>query len=86
MLVPPEPQAAPIPESVYITFYIAERYPNLIPNDRVPALLKELHTVNFFSLSFTKRPRTAKPVVLQLLARQDISDRYRKALEYKVTV
>ena len=86
MLVAPGAQAAPIPESVEITLYHAETYPNLLPNDQVLPFLRELHSVNFFSLSFAGRARTAKDVVLQRLARDDISDRYRKALEYKLTV
>lgn len=86
MLVPLGSQNAPIPESVDITLYIAETYPDLLPNEQVRVLLEELHTVNYFSLSFAGRPRTPKDGLLQLLARQDISDRYRKALEYKLTV
>ena len=45
-----------------------------------------LHKLNYFSLSFPGRPQVAKSfedAVQKRLANPDISDRYRKALEFK---
>lgn len=81
----------PIQDSLDITLYIAERYPDLMPQshkDEIIHLLQELHSINYFSLSFSGKPEIANAVlrdpVLQLLERPDISERYRDALRYKL--
>ena len=51
--------------------------------------LIDLHALNYFSLSFPGRPQIAKgfeAAVERRLASPDISDRYRKALEFKLGV
>jgi hypothetical protein len=51
--------------------------------------LTALHKVNYFSLSFPGRRNVAKgfeEAVQARLASPDISDRYRKALEFKLDV
>jgi hypothetical protein len=83
---------APIPDSLEMTFYMASRYPDLIPRAhevQIRQLLIDLHALNYFSLSFPGRPAVAqgfKDAVLRRLAGPDVSDRYRKALEYKLTM
>lgn len=83
---------SPIPDSLEITYYIATQYPSLIPDNhkaQIIELLKELHSINYFSLSFGSRPASAdaqKAAVEQKLAQTGISEKYRKALEYKLTM
>ena len=51
--------------------------------------LVALHKINYFSLSFAGRAHVAKGAegaIQKRLANPDISDRYRKALEFKLTV
>ena len=48
-----------------------------------------LHEINYFSLSFFGRPQVAngfEDAIQKRLASSDISERYRKALEFKLTV
>jgi len=84
--------AKTIPDSVAITFHLASLFPNLIPSSHAAdttRLIKELHSLNYFSLSFPNRPHVAqgfKETVLKLLGKEGISERYRRALEYKLTV
>jgi hypothetical protein len=75
-----------------ITNYVAARYPSLIPKQhetQIQELLVELHSLNYFSLSFPGRAAVAHGFVAaaeRRLADPTISDRYRKALEFKITV
>jgi len=63
----------------------------LIPashSDQITDLLAELHALNYFSLSFPDRPAMAlgfKTSIEKKLA-GDPSPRYRKALEYKLSM
>ncbi|KAH8812214.1 hypothetical protein F5884DRAFT_784746 [Xylogone sp. PMI_703] len=81
-----------LPDSLEITLYIAKLYPELIPDgerSHIIDLLRELHSVNYFSLSFQKKPAYGQGLlsaVLERLQRPGISPRYQKALEYKLTV
>ncbi|KAH8800205.1 hypothetical protein F5884DRAFT_546689 [Xylogone sp. PMI_703] len=92
VLASPGILSTPIRDSLDITFYACERFPSLRPPEHVTLinrLLRDLHAINFFSLSFNTRPSLAttfKNGVLERLARPDISSRYRAALEYKLTV
>ena len=92
VLVNPTLLEAPIPDSLKMTFYMASRYPDLIPSAheaQIRQLLLDLHALNYFSLSFPGREHVAqgfREAILRRLAKPDISDRYRKALEYKLTV
>ena len=78
-----------MPESVDITFHIAESYPSLIPashEQEIKRLVRELHKISFFSLTFTGKPQTQQ-TGLQLLEGKlegDISDRYRAAIKHKM--
>jgi glutathione S-transferase len=81
----------PIRDSLDITLYIAEQYPELIPQshrDEISHLLQDLHSINYFSLSFSGEPEVASSImrdpIMQILERPDISERYRDALQYKL--
>lgn len=84
-------KGTPIQDSLEITHFIAERYPNLIPEghqEEITALPKELHDVNYFSLSFAKFGGAhvaagLAAAVEKILQDPGISDRYRSALEIK---
>ncbi|KAG4442870.1 hypothetical protein IFR05_001666 [Cadophora sp. M221] len=92
VLTHPSKLPKPIPDSLDITHYIASNYPSLLPEefkDRIVELLKELHDINYFSLSFGNKPTAAKAqeaLVEKKLAQTDMSEVYRKALEYKLIV
>lgn len=56
---------------------------------RIRQLLIDLHALNYFSLSFPDRPQVAhgiKVAIIRRLESPGISERYRKALEYKLTM
>ena len=58
VLAPADKALAPIADSMTITEYIAERYPELLPSAykaRLLEYMKRLHAINFFSLSFSGR-------------------------------
>jgi glutathione S-transferase len=83
----------PITDSLEITFFLAERYPSLIPESHkkeITKLLVDLHALNYFSLSFPGREHVAEGfkqnVFKRLAADADISPRYRDALTYKLGV
>jgi hypothetical protein len=74
-----------------ITKYFAERYPELIPSgheDEIDRYLRDLHYINYFSLSFTAKPQVMQPITAKIhkLMGEKNSPRYRKALEYKLSV
>jgi glutathione S-transferase len=82
----------PVADSLDITFYLAEHYPSLMPSDHetdIKRLLRELHSINFFSLSFTGKPHLAegfKLAVSKRLNQVGISQRYADALRYELEV
>jgi hypothetical protein len=92
VLTHPTRLAKPIADSLDITYYITTQYPSLLPEnykDQIVELLNELHSINYFSLSFASKPAAAnaqKVAVEQKLAQTGISEKYRKALEYKMTM
>ena len=79
-------------DSLKMTLYMATCYPKLIPKEHklvINKLLRDNHRINYFSLSFPERPSAAAGLVnmvQSLLDDPDISDRYRKALEFKLDV
>ncbi|KAJ4535526.1 hypothetical protein HRR80_006004 [Exophiala dermatitidis] len=81
---------APLAESLDITYLLAQHYPFLIPrelSDEIKSLLAELHNINYFSLSYTHKPQRAEDMVSNIQKRlddPDVSDRWRRALEYKL--
>ncbi|KAI1143260.1 hypothetical protein F5Y05DRAFT_368032 [Hypoxylon sp. FL0543] len=79
----------PIAESVDISYYIADWYPTLLPPQHeqvIKELIFELHEISYKLLTFgtkTKYPHLNRDWLLEQAKRTDISDEYRKALEYK---
>ncbi len=79
-------------ESVDITHLLAKHYPSLSPAllaDQIKTLLAELHDINYFSLTYTHKPQRAVDMensVHKVLDGANVSERYRKALEYKLEV
>jgi hypothetical protein len=79
----------PINQSCAITDHVIKRFPGLAPpayKEEIMKLLYKMHELNFFTLSFVKSPKLASGFVDnvdRILARSDISDKYRKLLEYK---
>ncbi|OAP65631.1 hypothetical protein AYL99_01603 [Fonsecaea erecta] len=82
----------PIADSLDITFWLCERYPSLRPSEyanEINRLLRNLHAINFFTLSMRNRPQRAEMQEAAILAKMntpDLSARHKKALEYKLTV
>ncbi|KAI1617798.1 hypothetical protein EDD36DRAFT_459471 [Exophiala viscosa] len=81
--------AKPITDSLDMTLFLAERYPDLLPTDhreQTVSYLKDLHAINYFSLSFGDQPEMAAgsmKAIDQRLEAHDLSERYRDALLYK---
>jgi glutathione S-transferase len=79
----------PLPDSLKITHFFALKYPDLVPAaqaDDINRFLEELHSFNYFSLSFGRRPEMARNfqgAIKARLADPAISDGHRRALEYK---
>jgi hypothetical protein len=69
-----------------------ERWPSLGPSEHaatIKNLLEEIHSLNYFALSFPDRPQIADKLVSTVeerLARSDLSPKYREALAYKLSV
>ncbi len=75
-----------------ISEYIAARYPQLLPPqhaERIREMVRKLHEINFFTLSFKGSPKLASgfaDAAISRLEDKTISDRYREALEYKLAM
>lgn len=81
-----------IPDSLKMTFYMASKYPELMPvahEKQIRQLLIDLHALNYFSLSFPGRMDVIQGIVDSIKTRLEdptISNRYRKALEFKLSM
>jgi glutathione S-transferase len=81
--------AEPLTDSLPITYHICELYPHLAPGENkefIYRLLKELHAIQYLSLSFTPAQNRAGGITIaieKLLERGDISEKYREALKWK---
>ncbi|KAK5995683.1 hypothetical protein PT974_04100 [Cladobotryum mycophilum] len=78
-------------DSVKITHFLVDLFPDLAPashRELILQLIDEIHSVNFFSLSFTKRPEIQYGIrdLIKGKMEEDISPRYRQALEYKLGI
>ena len=78
-----------LPDSLEITKYMGRSYHSLFPDshaDKIVDLLKELHGINFFSLTFTGSPEAVegRKAALRKQLEGDISEKYKKAIEYKI--
>lgn len=82
----------PLHETLDISWYLCHWYPSLLPQEReteIRGLIRELHEIGFPVLTFGPKDHHALDLdedVKKILSRTDISDEYRKALEYKSTV
>ena len=82
----------PMAQTTAISEYIAARYPELLPAEhaaKIHEMVHKMHEMNFFTLSFRGSPKLASgfaDAALTRLADKSISDRYRKALEYKLAM
>jgi glutathione S-transferase len=82
----------PIADSLEITWYIADRYPSLPPAEHkedIDRLLRDLHPLHYFSLSFEGKPHvpaSIRAAVVQPMENPEISQRHRDALAYKLTM
>ena len=80
----------PLNQASKISTYIAERHASLLPKEHaaeIIRLINKMHELNFFTLSFRGSPKLASGFADAALKRLDdasISDKYRKALEYKL--
>jgi glutathione S-transferase len=80
---------SPLTDSLDITYYLCDLYPNLAPKEQkeeIFRLLKELHQIQYLSLSFTPAQNRAGRIttaIEKLMEREDISEKYREALTYK---
>ncbi len=79
-------------ESLDITVFLGQVFPSLYPthlDGEIKSLLKELHEITYFSLTYSKSPQRASDMensVKALLSDTSISEHYRKALEFKLNV
>ncbi len=75
-----------------ITQLICIHYPSLLPDshgDEILRLLKDLHAISYTALTFSKKPSVIYgnlDAINDLLARDDLSEHYREALTYKLSV
>ncbi|KAH8820179.1 hypothetical protein F5884DRAFT_893113 [Xylogone sp. PMI_703] len=82
----------PMAQTTAISEYIAARYPDLLPTQyaaKIHEMVHKMHEMNFFTLSFKGSPKLASgfaDAASVRLADKNISDRYRKALEYKLEI
>ncbi|KAI1097134.1 hypothetical protein F4804DRAFT_328522 [Jackrogersella minutella] len=76
-------------ESVDISYYVADWYPSLLPPQHkqvIEELMNELHEISYRLLTFgttPKYPHIALDWMREQINRANISEEYRKALEYK---
>ncbi|KAH8649043.1 hypothetical protein BX600DRAFT_474402 [Xylariales sp. PMI_506] len=82
---------APLTDSLDISYWFCEVYPRLLPEERktqIQGYLSRIHAIEGLSLSAAKPDDPEEdieenPAISEILARTDISDEYRKALEHK---
>jgi hypothetical protein len=82
----------PIANSLGITYCIAKHYPSLLPEEKkheIIELLRELHGINCFTLTLSSKPAEAYALTAAVeakMAQPGVSERYRKALGFKMTM
>ncbi|KAH8698730.1 hypothetical protein BGW36DRAFT_426422 [Talaromyces proteolyticus] len=82
----------PVRESVDISYYLCQFYPELLPidyRDQIKSLLHALHRLNFHVITFAKRPERAAGLIKttqERLSRSYNSEDYHRALEYKLSM
>ena len=81
--------AAPLADSRDISYWLCTHYPGLLPaahESAIREMLARQHAVNAYALSVPVEDRVEvmpTPAIDALLARDDISPEYRRALETK---
>lgn len=89
-LANPKELPGPITDSLDITSYLFQFYPNMCPPQfsyHINKYLRELHGINLFTLSFFKyqaRGESLMEVTLKALSDPEISAKFRSALEAKI--
>ncbi|ETS87868.1 hypothetical protein PFICI_01696 [Pestalotiopsis fici W106-1] len=82
----------PMPESVDISYYICDWYPQLLPKEHeavIRSLVQELHQINYGVLTFgpgSRHPTRLVAKVEELLEQPGLSESYRSALERKAKI
>ncbi|KAK4498027.1 hypothetical protein PRZ48_010683 [Zasmidium cellare] len=81
----------PIADSLLITDYLLEKFPRLAPEEHVNEIkkrLRELHGLNYYSLSYSGTNRFTHWLQGELknILKDDILKEYRDAIEYKLGV
>jgi hypothetical protein len=82
----------PIRDSLDITLWLCDRFPSLKPSehaDDITRLLRELHALNFFTLSMRNTPQVASGLegaIHEKMSAPDLSEKHKEALKYKLTV
>jgi hypothetical protein len=79
-----------ITDSLDITYHLRQCCPDLWPLDRtdeIEALLREVHAIGYWSLTYSYKPQRASEIesaALRRLKDPYISTRHRDALKYKL--
>jgi hypothetical protein len=84
----------PIADSLEITHFLSKIYPSLLPashTQEINTALDALHSLNFFSLSFSSRPQASQAMKGKIQERlnqaiEEGNENYQKALEYKMSM
>lgn len=77
-------------QTAAISEYIVARYPELLPAEysgKIKEMIRKMHEINFFSLSFKGNPKLASSFADAALTRLEdkvIGREYREALENKL--
>ncbi|EXJ70577.1 uncharacterized protein A1O5_06647 [Cladophialophora psammophila CBS 110553] len=80
----------PMSESIAISDFICDRYPTLRPPEHagtIDELIKQLHDISFYSLTYQTRPEHPEAMRLklqELMNQPDVSPRYKDALQNKI--
>lgn len=90
VLVPDDAQQSPIPDSVDISYVFASRHPSLLPEGKegeIERLMRALHGINFFSLTFAGKPEMQQRNLSMLEAKmgeEGTGEKYREAIRRKI--
>lgn len=77
-------------ESVTISYYICDRYQNLLPKNHeilIREVIKKLHDLSFYALTYEKlpgHPEAMRLKLLELMNTPGISPAYKAALQDKI--
>ncbi|KAJ9603930.1 hypothetical protein H2200_011452 [Cladophialophora chaetospira] len=83
---------APIRDSLDITLWLCDRFPSLKAAehaDDIVRLLRELHAINYFTLSMRNTPHVAgglEGAIREKVKTPNLSEKHKEALQYKLKV